>query len=196
MSDVQALPLQKTRSKTGAIFFSAILGVFALLMLLGWMMIQRAAPPLAQGNAPAFELRSFEGKTLSLAELRQPIILNFWASWCVQCRDEAAELQAAWLQYRDQGLMVIGVDYVDTEVEAKKYMADFRITYPNGMDVGTKISGAYHITGVPETYFITRAGKLLSGNDSINNRPLGNWIGPVPASALRERIQKLLASNY
>jgi cytochrome c biogenesis protein CcmG, thiol:disulfide interchange protein DsbE len=195
MNDAQTLTLQKTKSKTGTIFFVAILGMFALLLLLGWTMIQRAAPPLAQGNAPAFELTSFEGQVLKSSELRgKPIVLNFWASWCVQCRDEAAELQAAWAKYRDQGLMVIGVDYVDTESEAKKYMGEFKITYPNGMDVGTKISSTYRITGVPETYFITRDGKLLSGND-LTGRALGNWIGPVPASAMQERIQRLMATG-
>lgn len=159
-------------------------------------MIQKNAPPLASGNAPEFELITFEGQTIRLSELRgKPIVLNFWASWCLPCREEAPYLQAAWDQYRNQGMMVIGVDYVDTEVEAKKYMAEFKITYPNGPDVGTRISKMYRITGVPETYFITREGKILSGADS-SGRPYGNWIGPIPPSALQERIQRLLATDY
>ena len=196
MTDSHALPLAKPKNKNGMIFFIAILGLFATLILLGWAMVQRTAPPLASGNAPEFELQSFEGKVYKLSELRgKPVVLNFWASWCIQCRDEAAELQAAWAKYRDQGLIVLGVDYVDTEVEAKKYMAEFKITFPNGADIGTKISKVYRITGVPETYFITREGKLLNGNDSTG-RALGNWIGPVPPSAMQERIQKLLATTY
>ena len=195
MNDTQALPVSQTGKKSGLVFFGAVIGLFAVLLLLGWAMLQNGAPPLASGTAPEFELQTFDGKVLKLSELRgKPIVLNFWASWCIQCRDEAAELQAAWATYRDQGLMVLGVDYVDTEAEAKKYMAEFKITYPNGMDIGTRISKAYRITGVPETYFITREGKLLSGTDSTG-RAYGNWIGPIPASALQERIQRLLASQ-
>ena len=113
---------------------------------------------------------------------RRPVI-NFWASWCIPCRDEAPALQALWEQYREQGLVVVGVDYVDTEPEAKKFMQDFGITYPAGPDVGTRISQTYKITGVPETYFITREGKVLQGTDSTG-RPLGNYIGAIPASVL------------
>lgn len=195
MNNSTALPLTKTKSKSGLIFFIAILSLFAVLLLLGWMVMQKTAPPLASGNAPEFELQTFEGKLLKLSDLRgKPVVLNFWASWCLPCREEAPFLVAAWNKYRDQGLMLIGVDYVDTDAEAKKYMAEFKITYPNGPDIGTRISKAYRITGVPETYFITREGKLLSGNDSTG-RAYGNWIGPIPESALQERIQKLLATD-
>ncbi len=195
MNDTQALAISKTNRKSGLIFFAAIIGVFALLLVLGWTMIQKGAPALASGNAPEFELVTFEGQTIRLSELRgKPIVLNFWASWCLPCREEAPYLQASWDQYRSQGLMLIGVDYVDTEAEAKKYMAEFKITYPNGPDVGTKISKAYRITGVPETYFITRDGKILQGTDA-NGRPYGNWIGPIPPAALQERILKLLSAN-
>ena len=196
MNDSHALPLARTKSKTGMIFFIAILGLFATLLLLGWIVMQKSAPPLASGIAPDFELQTFEGKVLKLSDLRgKPVVLNFWASWCLPCREEAPFLVAAWNQYRDQGLMLVGVDYVDTETEAKKYMAEFKITYPNGPDIGTKISKLYRITGVPETYFITRDGKILRGTDA-NGRPYGNWIGPIPAAALQERILKLLSADY
>jgi cytochrome c biogenesis protein CcmG/thiol:disulfide interchange protein DsbE len=195
MNGAQTMPVPATPRKSGLIFFIAIIGLFAMLLLLGWTMMQKGAPPLASGSAPEFELTTFEGKVFKLSELRgKPIVLNFWASWCIPCRDEAPLLRAAWDQYRDQGLLVIGVDYVDTEVEAKKFMNEFKITYPNGPDIGTRISKAYRITGVPETYFITRDGKILSGVDA-NGRPYGNWIGPIPASALQERIQKLLSND-
>jgi cytochrome c biogenesis protein CcmG/thiol:disulfide interchange protein DsbE len=155
-------------------------------------MIQKGAAPLAGVGAPDFALKTFEGQSLNLSELRgKAIVLNFWASWCNPCREEAPILEATWRKYKDQGLLVIGVDYVDTETEAKKYMAEFKITYPNGPDVQTRISQTYRITGVPETYFITRDGKLLSGTDT-NGRAYGNWIGPIPAAALQERVDLLM----
>jgi cytochrome c biogenesis protein CcmG/thiol:disulfide interchange protein DsbE len=166
---------------------------FALLGMLAYGWVQRQAPPLASGPAPAFELKTFDGQTIRLADLRgQAVVINFWASWCGPCRDEAPALQAMWQKYKDRGLVILGVDYVDTESKAKEFIQEFGQTYPNGPDVGTQISQQYKITGVPETYFITRDGHVLSGADA-NGRAYGNWIGPIPASVLEERIQKLLA---
>ncbi len=88
--------------------------------------------------------------------------------------------------------MLIGVDYVDTDEAARAYMKEFNLTYPNGPDVQTLISHAYNITGVPETYFIGKDGKILTGKDT-NGKAYGNWIGPITQAALEERIEKLLA---
>jgi cytochrome c biogenesis protein CcmG/thiol:disulfide interchange protein DsbE len=192
MSETQALPIAAPRGNTRVVFGMAIVVTVAVIALFGFRLMQVNAPALASGAAPSFEFKTFDGQTIGLAALRgKPIVLNFWASWCQPCREEAPILQAVWEQYRTQNLMVVGVDYVDTEPEARKYMQEFKITYPNGPDIGTRVSQAYHITGVPETYFITRDGKLLSGVDA-SGRPYGNWIGPVPEAALRERVEKLL----
>lgn len=171
-----------------------VLGIaFALLGLLAFGWLQRQAPPLEVGLAPQFEIKTFDGQTLRLADLKgKPVVLNFWASWCIPCRDEAPALQALWEKYRDQGLVVIGVDYVDTDPEAKKFMQEFGVTYPTGADVGTIISSKYKITGVPETYFITREGKLLAGKDGTG-RANGNYIGAISARALQERVEQLMA---
>jgi cytochrome c biogenesis protein CcmG/thiol:disulfide interchange protein DsbE len=99
---------------------------------------------------------------LSLNEVRGKVLLiNFWASWCKPCEQEAAELRSAWAYYKDRGdVLFIGIDYVDTEPEAREYLRKFDITFPNGPDVGTKISQMFRIKGVPETYFIDRDGVL------------------------------------
>lgn len=181
------------RRNTTVIFGIALVVTVGLLALLGLGLIQRSAPALASGNAPAFELKSFEGQDFNLTNLRgKAVVLNFWASWCQPCRDEAPMLQKAWDENKGADLIVLGVDYVDTEPEAKKYLAEFKITYPNGPDLQTRISQAYRITGVPETYFITREGKLLSGTDP-NGRAYGNWIGPLTEQALQDRVRRLLA---
>ena len=105
----------------------------------------------------------YNGQTqVSLAELRGKVLLvNFWASWCKPCEQEAAELRSAWNHYKDRGDVVfLGVDYVDTEPEAREYLRKFDIGFPNGPDVGTRISQMFRIKGVPETYFIDRDGIL------------------------------------
>lgn len=103
----------------------------------------------------------------------------------------SAPFESTWLKYKDQGLLLIGVNYVDTESEAKKFMREFGITYPNGPDIGTCISQDYRITGVPESYFITRDSKLLEGKDATG-LVYGNRIGPLFPSAMEERVRKLL----
>jgi cytochrome c biogenesis protein CcmG/thiol:disulfide interchange protein DsbE len=90
------------------------------------------------------------------------VVINFWASWCKPCEQEAAEVEAAWKTYEPGGQVVFfGADYVDTEPEARGYLKKFAITYPNGPDLGTRISQIFRITGVPETYFIDQDGKLV-----------------------------------
>ena len=103
------------------------------------------------------------GETIEFVSLRgQVVVVNFWASWCKPCEQEAAELQQAYKLYRDEGVAFLGVDYVDTETEARAYLQKFGITYPNGPDLGTRISQAFRIRGVPETYIIGPDGKLAA----------------------------------
>ena len=87
-------------------------------------------------------------------------MINFWASWCIPCREEAPELEAAYRQYKDRGVVFLGIDWVDIEADALNYLKSFNITYANGPDIGTKIGPAYHITGVPETYIVDQEGNI------------------------------------
>lgn len=184
---------RKGRRLAPLVFGAVLVAVVALIFLLLYGLQLRAATPLASGHAPEFKLTTFDGQQYSSSGLSgKAVVINFWASWCIPCRDEAPALQRAWDKYRDRGLVILGVDYVDTEPEAKTFISQFKETYPNGPDVGTRISQAYHISGVPETYFIGKDGRLLPGIDS-EGHVNGNWIGPVPENALNARIEQLLA---
>ncbi len=144
-------------------------GLLGLLAILAVGLIRAQEGTVQPGDKiPDFTLQLFEGyeyegrSEVSLSELRgKVVVINFWASWCKPCEQEAAELEATWRYYRDGGEVVfLGVDYVDTEPEARQYLKRFDITYPNGPDLGTRISQLFRIKGVPETYFIDRQGVL------------------------------------
>lgn len=165
-------------------------GVAALLLVLGWGLLNANATRPEPGNpAPDFELQYFDGygwndlSANTLQDMRgNVVVLNFWASWCVECHLEAELLEDAWRQYRDQGVVFLGVAYVDSDAKSLAYMQDYDITYPNGPDRASAISDKYRITGVPETFFIDKDGTIA---DVV--------IGPVSANLLHGQIAQLLS---
>jgi cytochrome c biogenesis protein CcmG/thiol:disulfide interchange protein DsbE len=116
----------------------------------------------ADGLAPDFSFTTFDGEQISLADLRgKGVVVNFWASWCDPCRDEAALLESAWQREQANGIVFIGLDYLDQEPAAKAYLTEFGISYPNGPDLQSQAARRYGIKGVPETYFISPEGEIV-----------------------------------
>lgn len=162
--DVEAAQAAPRRLSPLAIVIVVI--VLILLGVLGLQLIEANRSQPTGGPAPDFTLQIFDalgGGTFTLSENRgKVIVINFWASWCAPCRDEAPALQQVWEAYRARGdVVLLGVDYVDNTQDALEYIAEFGITYPNGPDLGTRISDAYHIQGVPETFVIGKDGNVF-----------------------------------
>ncbi len=154
--------VKPTRLRWGVVLvWVALLG---LLGVLGFGLVRSQQGPIGVGTrAPEFSLTTFEGQSIDLAGLQgNVVVVNFWASWCKPCEQEAAELEQAWREFREQGVVFLGVNYVDTEPEARAYLERFGITYPNGPDLGTRISQSFRMRGVPETYVIDPQGVVVS----------------------------------
>ena len=119
-------------------------------------------------KVPDFSLTLFSGyeynaqSEIQMSALRGKVVfINFWDSWCITCAQEAPILEEAWRYYQYSGKVVfLGVDYVDTEPEARIFLKKVSNTYPNGPDMGTRISQMFRIKGVPETYIIDTNGVL------------------------------------
>ncbi|MEW5938948.1 MAG: TlpA disulfide reductase family protein [Chloroflexota bacterium] len=144
-------------------------GLVSLLVVVFIILNKRQQGSVRPGDTipnftiPLFSGYEYQGKSeFNLKDVRgKVVVINFWASWCKPCEQEAAELQAAWEHYEPTGQVVfLGVDYVDTEPEARVYLKKYGITYPNGPDMGTRVSQLFRTTGVPETYFIDKNGVL------------------------------------
>jgi len=162
---MSASPPQKypesTRPRWGVI--AAWIGLIGLLGVVAIGMFQKAQGTVSIGQpVPNFTLTTFDGETYTLDELRgKVVVLNFWASWCKPCEQEAADLETAWRFYQPGSEVVfLGIAWTDTESASLEYLSRFDITYPNGPDLGTRISQAFRTTGVPETYIIDRNGVL------------------------------------
>jgi cytochrome c biogenesis protein CcmG/thiol:disulfide interchange protein DsbE len=120
--------------------------------------------PLVGRAAPDFALRMLDGKgALRLADLRgQVVIVNFWASWCAECRVEHPALAAAWQRFRDAGVVLVGIDFQDTQADALAYLAGSGATWPAVEDPGSRTALAYGVYGIPETFFIGPDGRIVA----------------------------------
>jgi len=190
MTETPPAPAPDEKRKLPAWAIVAGIVVMLIAALLALLLFKPPQRSLCDEPAPAWTLNLFdetrgglEKSSISLEELRgKGVVLNFWASWCKPCEEEAAMLEEAWQRYKDKGIAFVGVDYLDQEPAAIRYLEKFGVSYPNGPDLASKISKRYTIRGVPETFFIDPQGNLVGCRK----------VGPLSQGELDQRIAEIM----
>jgi len=148
----------------------AVVVVLALAGVLGWRVVTSGggvAAELDHGKvvpAPVLTLRRLDAPgVFSLASLRGKVVaINFWASWCVPCRDEAPLLERTWLENRAKGLVVLGVDANDYSADARRFVRKHGLTYPIVLDPHGSTLGHWGVPGLPTTFVVDRRGRVVA----------------------------------
>ncbi len=181
--------MNKVGLALGLVFAAALVG------LLAWALVQSGGQPrqalvnarfgevsVQPRAAPAFTLKLLDGEVLAADDLKGKLVMvDFWASWCPPCRQEAPVLAQVYQEYRSRGVEFVGIAIWDDEGQARNYVKRYGITYPNGLDERGTIAIDYGVTGIPEKYFITPAGQVVR-----------KFIGPMEADRLRQVLDGLL----
>lgn len=165
----------------GLVFAASFVGLlaFGLLTRAADTTIDDALAKAQPAQSPGFKLEVLTGGTpppalaplltratsdgtIDLDELRgTPVVLNFWASWCTPCREEAPLLQRAWTKYGPDGVVFLGQNMQDTPGDAREFIAAFKQTFPTVRDPTNETARAWGAIGIPETYFIRRDGRVV-----------------------------------
>lgn len=175
------------------VFVLAIVGALIGLFVFGLLRGQpdrNVASNLIGQPAPEFALPVYEqyltqyGETLELSDYlgEVPIVLNFWASWCLPCRDEAPVLERAWRSYQDE-VLFIGVQTQERGglEEGRAFLSEFGLSFPSVIDESSAVGIDYGVFGIPETFFIGRDGTLRYKH-----------VGPLTPDALEAQLEALL----
>jgi cytochrome c biogenesis protein CcmG/thiol:disulfide interchange protein DsbE len=139
--------------------------VAGLLALLVWKLGHEQHAPRVGAVAPPFTLRRLDGPgRVSLASYRgRPVVLNFWASWCEPCKSEAAVLERDWSSYRNRGVVFLGVDFHDLASDARRFVQVHGLRFTMLDDgSGGVTTGRYGVSQVPETYVVSRQGRIVA----------------------------------
>ena len=190
--DTPGAPVQSRRP----LWPAALVG--GLLIAVGvTMTLIRMAPPGPRGGpeggggrpvgrpAPDFSLPLMSGGTLSLHSLRgRPVLLNFWASWCVPCREEMPLLVRLHNRYGPRGVEFVGVDTEDLEADARAFLAQYHVDYTLVRGGDERLMDAYAVPGLPTTVFI-------GANGIVQGKVVGGFVGSEGERLLIERLDRL-----
>jgi cytochrome c biogenesis protein CcmG, thiol:disulfide interchange protein DsbE len=192
MAPRQAVPLAPAAAPRHAWqrLLPVLLLVAAAWFGVHWLARNEHRPQVVAGAAPLLTLTTFDGGEIDLARTiheegrRQPVVVNFWASWCEPCRVEAELFEAAWRAEQargDDGILFVGVNRQDRRAAALAFLDEFEVSYPNGADDDSAWSRGFGVIGLPTTFFIDGAGEIQAVV----------W-GPITSAAeLTQQLEKI-----
>ena len=180
------------------LLLAAAIPVVALLGLMAWALAKSGGSPgglvinkffgevaIQEKTAPPFVLPLLNGTALNISDLRGKwVMVDFWSSWCPPCIEEAPVLAATYPQYAGRGVEFVGVAIWDDEGAVRKFVRQFGIAYPSGLDAQGKIAIDYGVRGIPEKFFIDPDGRLVR-----------KFVGPVTQEKIRAILDELLAQG-
>lgn len=185
VASVAARPERRLRR---GYYLAAALVPILLLAVWGALLLARPAPggvARIGDAAPAFVLNDLDGNPIRLADLRgRPVIVNFWASWCVPCVEEFPVLAKAAEAHQRDGLAVVGIVYRDQSDAAREFMDRMAATWPAVMDPGDRVASRFGVIGAPDTFFIDRDGTLVS-----------RQIGQLSAADMQRGLARILGEE-
>lgn len=181
--------MKKRRRRIVIFCVVSLLNVGLLALLLTQLLTPASKPvsdPLIGKSAPNFSLAMLPDSksTLSLSNFKgKPIMLNFWASWCDPCKQEAPLLESTWKQMQAQGkdVVFLGIDFQDSNNDAINFLRLYGITYQNAVDASGSVASEYGVTGLPHTIFINRHGTVTA-----------KVAGQLTAQVLASNLQSIL----
>ncbi|MEM7030104.1 MAG: TlpA disulfide reductase family protein [Chloroflexota bacterium] len=119
-------------------------------------------PPKLGNPAAQFTLKSLDGEVVSLSDFAgQPVIINFWATWCGPCEAEMPDIEAAYLAHKDEGLIVLAVDMAEHPETVRSFVNYYELTFHILIDVDQDVGNHYGARALPTTYFVDRSGNIV-----------------------------------
>lgn len=188
---------ERSRRRKIIIFVVATPINIGLLAVLAWQLLtpaqiprgstnnagSSAVAPLKGESAPSFTLPLLSNQqAISLTRYKgKAIVLNFWASWCAPCQEEASLFQAEWRKVQTKNIVFFGVDFQDTQAAGLSFLHKYHISYPNVSDVFGTTAAPFTLTYTPTTFFINRNGIVINSIE-----------GQLTAQQLSQNVQALL----
>ncbi len=174
---------EENRQGLSLAWIAAAVIALLVLALLGYaLLVDPTEPPQVGSPVPDFQLTALDGSPMNLGSQQgSVVVINFFASWCAPCREEAAALQQTWLEYQDRGVQFFGIAYKDADSKAQAFLDEFGVTYPSTVERDNRTARAYGVTGVPETFVIDQQGLLVR-----------HFLGPITQAQLSQEIDRLL----
>jgi len=181
MDQPDSVAPEPKRKQPAALLAAGVIALVVVIVLVIALSGKPALPPQVGEPVPDFQLTGFDGSPMVLSAQRgNVVVVNFFASWCSPCRQEAADLELTWRAYKGAGVQFFGIGYKDAAANVKRFLAEFDVTYPATTETSNATARAYGVTGAPETFIVDGSGRLVR-----------HILGPVSQTELAHELDLL-----